>query len=61
MARTVSVSLSTKETDALRQEVPRAYQTQINAILLTALAQAFARWTGEPGLLLTLKAMDGRR
>src|SRR5574341_1552775 len=42
-ARTVSVSLSTEETDALLQEVPRAYQTQINDVLLTALAQAFVR------------------
>jgi non-ribosomal peptide synthase protein (TIGR01720 family) len=53
--RTVSVSLSTKETDALLQEVPRAYQTQINDALLTALVQAFARWTGEQTLLIDLE------
>jgi non-ribosomal peptide synthase protein (TIGR01720 family) len=54
-ARTVSVSLSTQETDALLQEGPLAYQTQINDVLLTALAQAFARWTGEHALLIDLE------
>jgi amino acid adenylation domain-containing protein/non-ribosomal peptide synthase protein (TIGR01720 family) len=55
LACTVSVSLSTKETDALLREVPRIYQTQINDVLLTALAQAFARWTGEHTLLIDLE------
>jgi non-ribosomal peptide synthase protein (TIGR01720 family) len=54
-ACTVSVSLSTQETHALLQEVPKAYQTQINDILLTALAQAFAHWTGVPALLIDLE------
>jgi amino acid adenylation domain-containing protein/non-ribosomal peptide synthase protein (TIGR01720 family) len=53
--RTVSVSLSTKETDALLQEVPQAYQAQINDAMLTALVQAFARWTGEQTLLIDLE------
>jgi amino acid adenylation domain-containing protein/non-ribosomal peptide synthase protein (TIGR01720 family) len=55
LARNVSVSLSTKETHALLQEVPRAYQTQINDVLLTALAQAFAYWTGVPALLVDME------
>jgi amino acid adenylation domain-containing protein/non-ribosomal peptide synthase protein (TIGR01720 family) len=54
-ARTVSVLLSAEETDALLREVPRAYQTQINDVLLTALGQAFVRWTGEPALLIDLE------
>jgi amino acid adenylation domain-containing protein/non-ribosomal peptide synthase protein (TIGR01720 family) len=54
-ARTVSISLSSKETEALLQEVPRAYQTQMNDVLLTALAQAFARWTAEHSLLIDLE------
>src|SRR5262249_43259887 len=54
-APTVSVSLSTQETRALLQEVPKAYQTQVNDVLLTALAQAFARWTGEYALLIDLE------
>jgi len=45
-ANTVSVSLNQKETQALLQQVPKAYNTQINDVLLTAL-QAFAEWTGE--------------
>ncbi|MFO0174497.1 MAG: condensation domain-containing protein, partial [Aphanizomenon sp.] len=35
----ISVSLSPEETRALLQEVPKAYKTQINDILLTALLQ----------------------
>lgn len=54
-ARTVSVSLSSEETQALLQEVPKAYQTQVNDVLLTALVQACAQWTGDDLLLLTLE------
>jgi len=54
-ARTVSVSLNNEETDALLRDVPQAYQTQINDVLLTALAQAFACWTGEHTLLIDLE------
>jgi amino acid adenylation domain-containing protein/non-ribosomal peptide synthase protein (TIGR01720 family) len=54
-ARTVSVSMSNNQTHALLQEVPRAYQTQINDVLLTALAQAFVHWTGVPALLVDLE------
>jgi non-ribosomal peptide synthase protein (TIGR01720 family) len=49
------VELSRDETQALLQEVPKAYQTQINEVLLTALVQAFASWTGVPALLLDLE------
>ncbi len=51
----VSVSLSVEQTGALLTEVPQAYQTQINDVLLTALVQSFARWTGEPTLLIGLE------
>lgn len=54
-ARTVSVSLSQQETQALLQDVHQAYHTQINDVLLTALVQAFAEWTGENSLLLELE------
>lgn len=54
-ARTVSVSLSAIETQALLQDVPKAYNTQINDVLLTALVQAFAEWTGETSLLVELE------
>lgn len=54
-AATVSVTLSPQETQALLQEVPAAYQTQINDVLLTALVQAFAQWTGVNSLLIDLE------
>jgi amino acid adenylation domain-containing protein/non-ribosomal peptide synthase protein (TIGR01720 family) len=54
-ARTVSVSLSVPDTRALLQEVPQAYNTQINDVLLTVLVQAFAQWTGTRCLLVDLE------
>jgi amino acid adenylation domain-containing protein/non-ribosomal peptide synthase protein (TIGR01720 family) len=55
LSRTVSVSLGPAETQALLQEVPRAYNTQINDALLAALVQAFAQWTGARDLLVDLE------
>ena len=52
---TVSVALSEAETVALLQEVPTAYRTQINDVLLTALLQTFAQWTGQRSLLVDLE------
>ena len=40
-ARTILVSLTAEETAALLHRVPAAYRTQINDVLLTALAQTF--------------------
>jgi len=54
-ARSVSISLNVTETKALLQEVPAVYHTQINEVLLTALIQAFAQWTGESTLLVNLE------
>ena len=54
-ADTISVTLSEAETLALLQEVPAAYRTQINDVLLTALVQACAQWTGEHTLLVDLE------
>ncbi|MBE7384649.1 MAG: amino acid adenylation domain-containing protein [Leptolyngbya sp. SIO1E4] len=54
-AGVVSVALSQADTQALLQEVPKAYQTQINDVLLTAVVQAFARWRGERSLWLDLE------
>jgi amino acid adenylation domain-containing protein/non-ribosomal peptide synthase protein (TIGR01720 family) len=53
---TVSVVLSEEQTLALLQEVPSAYNTQIDDVLLTALVQAFAQWTGQSSLLVNLEA-----
>ena len=51
----VSVSLSQAETTALLEEVPGAYNTQINDVLLAALAQTFADWTGRRSFLTNLE------
>ncbi|HEX4499521.1 MAG TPA: amino acid adenylation domain-containing protein [Thermoanaerobaculia bacterium] len=54
-ARTVAVSLDERETEALLREVPKAYQTRIDDVLLAALAQTFHGWTGEPALWVDLE------
>ena len=46
-ARYVRNKLSAELTEALLREVPRAYNTQINEVLLAALAGAHQRWSGE--------------
>jgi non-ribosomal peptide synthase protein (TIGR01720 family) len=46
----VSISLDKKETQALLKNVNKAYNTQIKDVLLTALVQSFAKWTGEQQL-----------
>ncbi|HEX6290386.1 MAG TPA: amino acid adenylation domain-containing protein [Herpetosiphonaceae bacterium] len=51
----VAVKLSAEETRALLQDAPQAYNTQINDLLLTALAQTFADWTGRQTMLLNLE------
>ncbi|MET0399939.1 MAG: condensation domain-containing protein, partial [Longimicrobiaceae bacterium] len=45
--RGVGVRLTAEETEALLREVPAAYRTQVDEVLLTALAGALRRWTGE--------------
>ncbi|GAA4033864.1 non-ribosomal peptide synthetase [Allokutzneria multivorans] len=45
-ARSVSVSLTKAETDALLHNVPGVYRTQVNDVLLSALGRAVADWTG---------------
>ncbi|HEY7821143.1 MAG TPA: condensation domain-containing protein, partial [Vicinamibacteria bacterium] len=54
-AETVTVRLNEEETRLLLQEVPWAYRTQINDVLLTALTQVVGRWTGSGAALLDLE------
>ncbi|MCA2683033.1 MAG: amino acid adenylation domain-containing protein [Microcystis sp. M038S2] len=54
-AKTVCFTLTEEQTRLLLQEVPQAYNTQINDILLTALVQAFSHWTGSYKLLLDME------
>jgi amino acid adenylation domain-containing protein/non-ribosomal peptide synthase protein (TIGR01720 family) len=51
----VSVFLSVEETQTLLQEVPQAYRTQINDILVTALVQSLANWIHSPRFLIDLE------
>ena len=51
----VEISLSAAETQALLQQIPAVYGTQVNDVLLTALVRAFARWTGKRTLLLEME------
>jgi non-ribosomal peptide synthase protein (TIGR01720 family) len=54
-AETWPVLFTAGETDALLREAPAAYRTQVNDLLLAALAQTFHRWTGQDHLLLDLE------
>jgi amino acid adenylation domain-containing protein/non-ribosomal peptide synthase protein (TIGR01720 family) len=54
-AATVSVTLTADETKALLQQVPAAYQTQINDALLTALLLTFAQRTSTNELFFDLE------
>ncbi len=54
-ARSINESLSVNETDLLLHEVPAAYHTQINDVLLAALALTIKRWTGHTTLLFDLE------
>jgi amino acid adenylation domain-containing protein/non-ribosomal peptide synthase protein (TIGR01720 family) len=54
-AKTLTVSLDEAETQALLQDVPKAYKTQINDILLTALALALSSWTDSESVLFNLE------
>ncbi|MBM7776164.1 amino acid adenylation domain-containing protein/non-ribosomal peptide synthase protein (TIGR01720 family) [Actinokineospora baliensis] len=51
----LSVSLDAATTDALLHQVPDAYRTQINDVLLAALARAVTEWTGHQHALVTLE------
>ncbi|MGW4401272.1 non-ribosomal peptide synthase/polyketide synthase [Amycolatopsis nivea] len=54
-ARSVSVSLGRAETSALLQDVPGAYRTEVNDVLLSAVARVLARWTGRSQVVLEME------
>lgn len=55
-ARTVSTALGPAETTALLREVPSAYNTQINDVLLAALSRVLSGWTGSAANLVELES-----
>ncbi|WP_409488686.1 non-ribosomal peptide synthase/polyketide synthase [Pseudomonas promysalinigenes] len=54
-ARTHTSRFDTALTRALLQQAPAAYRTQVNDLLLTALAQALCSWSGEASALVQLE------
>jgi non-ribosomal peptide synthase protein (TIGR01720 family) len=55
-ARRVTVRLTAAETRALLQDVPSAYRTQIDEVLLCALVEAVGKWTGRPRVRLAMES-----
>jgi amino acid adenylation domain-containing protein/non-ribosomal peptide synthase protein (TIGR01720 family)/FkbM family methyltransferase len=53
--RTLHRAFGAEETRLLLQEVPAVYGTEINEVLLAALARAFFDWTGELRLFVDLE------
>ncbi|GCL39115.1 non-ribosomal peptide synthase [Sphaerospermopsis reniformis] len=54
-ANTVLLSLSEAETHSLLHDVPKAYNTQINDILLTTLGLVLSKWTNSKRVLFNLE------
>ncbi|WP_230116138.1 condensation domain-containing protein, partial [Stenotrophomonas lactitubi] len=54
-AETVSVRLDAERTRQLLQQAPSAYRTQVNDLLLTALARVISRWSEQPAALIQLE------
>ncbi|WP_139488457.1 non-ribosomal peptide synthetase [Brevibacillus dissolubilis] len=54
-AKSFTLSLDTEDTKNLLQTVPQAYRTQINDVLLTALAMALSRWTNSRSTFVHLE------
>ncbi|WP_134929006.1 non-ribosomal peptide synthetase, partial [Pseudomonas protegens] len=54
-AQSHSVTLDAERTRQLLQQAPAAYRTQVNDLLLTALARVLCRWSGQPSALVQLE------
>ncbi|MGE8186570.1 amino acid adenylation domain-containing protein [Pseudomonas sp. NPDC086278] len=51
----LELRLDTEQTRKLLQQAPAAYRTQVNDLLLTALARAVCRWSGQGSTLIQLE------
>jgi non-ribosomal peptide synthase protein (TIGR01720 family) len=54
-SRMIQVQLSDKHTQALLREAPKAYRTQIEEVLLTAILRTFVNWTGRRRVLVDME------
>ncbi|KAB0483607.1 non-ribosomal peptide synthase domain TIGR01720/amino acid adenylation domain-containing protein [Pseudomonas reinekei] len=55
LRQSVSIGLDREQTRQLLQQAPAIYRTQVNDLLLTALARTLSRWTGHPSALIQLE------
>ncbi|MEV7184623.1 non-ribosomal peptide synthase/polyketide synthase [Kitasatospora sp. NPDC093102] len=51
----LTFALGAEDTRRLLQDVPEAYRTRVNDVLLCALGRVLARWTGRDRVLVTLE------
>ncbi|WP_060479570.1 non-ribosomal peptide synthetase, partial [Pseudomonas monteilii] len=54
-ADTLAIGLDVEQTRQLLQQAPAAYHTQVNDLLLTALARTLCRWSGDQQVLIQLE------
>ena len=54
-ADVVTVTLTVEETTALLRDIPKNHRLQINDVLLTALAEVVAQWSGGQSLLVDVE------
>ncbi|MET0650340.1 MAG: condensation domain-containing protein, partial [Pyrinomonadaceae bacterium] len=54
-AEVVTTWLDERQTQALLTEVPAVYRTQINDVLLAALAETLAQWSGDSRIVIELE------
>ncbi|MQG96183.1 non-ribosomal peptide synthetase [Pseudomonas sp. MN1F] len=54
-ADTLAIALDAEQTRQLLQQAPAAYHTQVNDLLLTALARTLCRWSGDQEVLVQLE------
>ncbi|WP_449434142.1 non-ribosomal peptide synthetase [Pseudomonas putida] len=54
-AHTLAIGLDVEQTRQLLQQAPAAYHTQVNDLLLTALARTLCRWSGDSEVLVQLE------
>ncbi|BBH45202.1 non-ribosomal peptide synthetase [Pseudomonas sp. KU43P] len=54
-ADTLTIDLDVEQTRQLLQQAPAAYHTQVNDLLLTALARTLCRWSGDQQVLVQLE------
>jgi amino acid adenylation domain-containing protein/non-ribosomal peptide synthase protein (TIGR01720 family) len=53
-SQALEIDLSAEETSLLLHDVLHYYDTQMDAVLIMAIARAFEQWTGSPSLLVRL-------